>query len=164
MSKLDNIQKTIYEIRAMIQADGDIRKLLYHDMENALEGSDVTQAQVDDYIVVSPIFDMTKEPFNKNTIVSVALVRGTKDDEEQVISGSVKINILTHSDLWKLKDNKIRPTEIANKIIDAIDGKKTSSSHKLSFNLIDLIVLDENINGYGLVFFLTEGSGRLGEF
>lgn len=164
MNKLDNIEKSIYEIKAMIQADGDIRKLIYHDVDNALSGADVLQSAVEDYIVVSPVFDMTQEPFNKNTIISVALVRGMKQEDEQIIGTTVRINILTQSTLWKLVDNKIRPTSIASRIIDSIDGKKTSSSHKLSFNKIELIVLNENISGYSLLFFLTEGGGRLGDF
>lgn len=164
MSKLDLIQKTIYEIKNQIQNNSDVRKLLLYDIETALAEVEVPFSDANDYIVVSPMFDMTEPPFDKNTIISVALVKATKVEEEQIYDGIIKVNILTHSNLWKLADNKIRPAEIGSKLIDLLDGTKFSTSHKLSFNFMELIILNENINGYGLLFFLNEGSGRLGEF
>jgi len=54
--------------------------------------------------------------------------------------------------------------ELSSLIIDLLDGKKTSTSHKFAFNSIDLLIANENVNGYSLSFFVSEGSGRLGEF
>jgi hypothetical protein len=47
-----------------------------------------------------------------------------------------------------------------------LENFKTESgaSHKLYFKSADLVVLDGNINGYGLIFHLVEGSGLDDEF
>lgn len=164
MSRLALVQKAIYEIKTQVQNDKDIRKLLLHDVDNALSGSDTTYAQAEDYIVVAPIFDMTKEPFNKNTIISVALVRGVQEEEKEIMTGMLKINVLTQSGLWKLTNNKIRPLEIGNLIINVLDGFKMATSHKLVFDSIELAVLNENINGYSINFYLNDGSGLIGDF
>jgi len=99
MSRLSLVQKTIYQVKVLIQNSMSIRKLLLHDVENAIGGSDITYSQAEDYIVVSPIFDMTLEPFNKNSIISIALVRGVKEEDKKVMSGMLKINVLTQSKL-----------------------------------------------------------------
>ena len=164
MSKLDLLQKTIYQIKTLIQNDKNIRKLLLHDVNNALEAAEVPYDEAEEYIVLSPIFDMTKEPFNKNTIISIALSRGVKAEDEKILNGIVKINVLTQSTLWPLTDNKIRPLEIANRLMDLLDGTKMATSHKLVFNVIEVAILNENVNGYSLSFYLNEGSDLIAEF
>jgi len=99
MSRLALVQKSIYQVKTQIQSNASIRKLLLHDEENALNGSDVDYVDAEDYIVLSPIFDMTLEPFNKNSIITVALVRGVKEEDKKIMTGMLKINILTQSKL-----------------------------------------------------------------
>ena len=164
MSRLALVQKSIYQVKTQIQSNASIRKLLLHDEENALNGSDVDYVDAEDYIVLSPIFDMTLEPFNKNSIITVALVRGVKEEDKKIMTGMLKINILTQSKLWKLVDNKIRPLAISDLIIDIIDGYKLATSHKLAFDSIELAVLNENVNGYSLNFYLNDGSGLVEKF
>jgi hypothetical protein len=76
----------------------------------------------------------------------------------------VKITVLTRSDLWELTGNKIRPLEISNIIVEQLNNQKISSSHKLLFANIDLAILNENVNGYTISFFLEEGSGLDDQF
>jgi len=99
MSKLTNIQRVIYEIKNRLQNNGDIRKLLLHDVPNALDGAAVSFDEADSFITVSPIFDMSKEPFNKNTIISVSVTRASKQEQTAMLNGLVKITILTQSEL-----------------------------------------------------------------
>jgi len=99
MSRLALVQKSIYQVKTQIQTVANIRKLLLHDVDNALSGDVPTFAQADEYVVVSPIFDMTKAPFDKNSIITVALVRGVKEENKKIITGMLKINVLTQSEL-----------------------------------------------------------------
>jgi hypothetical protein len=71
----------------------------------------------------------------------------------------VKINVFTRTELWKLNDTKIRPLEIANLIVKRLNNQKLSTSHKLYFSQTDVVVLNENVSGYSIVFHLEEGSG-----
>lgn len=54
--------------------------------------------------------------------------------------------------------------EISNLIIRALNNKKVSSSHKVVFSDMELVILDQSMNGYSLMFFLEEGSGFSGGF
>jgi hypothetical protein len=85
--------------------------------------------------------------------------RGEYDEEKVLLRGIIKITVLTRSDLWELSGNKIRPLEISNIIIDKLNNQKISASHKLLFSNIELAILNENVNGYTISFFLEEGSG-----
>jgi hypothetical protein len=99
MKILNSVQDAIYEIKSLIQGDEDLRKLVYYDSVNPLEASNVTISTVDPYIVVAPIYDVTEPPFDKNTIISIALSRGVYDEELILLKGVVKINVLTRSAL-----------------------------------------------------------------
>lgn len=159
MGRLDNIQKSIFEIRSLIQTNSEVRKMVYFDGADALSQQTPTITQVKDHFTVSAVFDITKPPFTKNTIVSISLSSGSAVEDLVSISGTVRINVLTKSSLWELENNKIRPLEISNVIIDLLDNKKISASHKLGFQDIDLAVIDEDVNGYTLTFYIEEGVG-----
>lgn len=159
MKILNSVQDAIYEIKQLIQSDENLRKLVYYDSANPLDAGSVPFATADPYIVVAPIYDVTEPPFDKNTIISIALSRGVYDEEIVLLKGVVKINILTRSALWKINGSKIRPLEIANIIIDKLNHQKVTTSHKLLLANIELAILNENVNGYSVTFHLEEGSG-----
>lgn len=160
MKIFDNVQAGIFQIRQLIWASDDLKKLVYYDDANALSSTTVpTIAEVTPHIVVAAIFDVTEPPFDKNTIISIVLNRGNYEEEKVLLRGIVKINVLTRSELWELSGNKIRPLEISNIIIDKLNNQKISSSHKMLFSNIELVILNENVNGYTISFFLEEGSG-----
>jgi len=58
----------------------------------------------------------------------------------------------------------IRPVQIGNLIIDLLDELKVAISNKLSFNMMELAILNENISGYSLTFLMNEGSGLVEQF
>jgi hypothetical protein len=160
MKIFDNVQAGIFQIRQLIWASDDLKKLVYYDDANALSSTTVpTIAEVTPHIVVAAIFDVTEPPFDKNTIISIVLNRGNYDEEKVLLRGIVKITVLTRSEIWELSGNKIRPLEISNIIIDKLNNQKISPSHKMSFSNIELAILNENVNGYTISFFLEEGSG-----
>lgn len=159
MKILDNIQKSIFEILSLIQADAEVRKLVYFDTKDALKQVAPTIEESKMHFTVSPVFDVTQSPFDQNTIISVVLQKGNFDEDSVLMRNMIKITILTRSALWELDSNKIRPLELSNIIASILNNKKTSSSHKLLFSNLDLAVLNENVNGYTLTFFLEEGSG-----
>ena len=159
MAVFDNIQKAIFEIRSLIQASPEVRKMIYYDGANALSQSAPDIQDTKEHFVVSAVFDVTKPPFTKNTIISISLTNGSFEDDLVLLSGVVRINVLTRSTLWELDENKIRPLEIASIIVEALNHKKISASHKLSFSDIDLAVIDQEVNGYTLSFFIEEGVG-----
>jgi hypothetical protein len=49
--------------------------------------------------------------------------------------------------------------EIADFIVKEINNKKLTTSHKLFFKRLELSILNDNVNGYTLTFFMEEGSG-----
>ena len=160
MRVFDNVETGIFQIRQLIIENSDLRKLVFFDTANAINSTTIpTINEVMPHIVVSAIFDVTEPPFDKNTIISIVMNRGEYDEEKVLLRGIIKITVLTRSDLWELSGNKIRPLEISNIIIDKLNNQKISASHKLLFSNIELAILNENVNGYTISFFLEEGSG-----
>lgn len=164
MKYLDLIQNSLFNIRNIIAANEDIQKLVFHDQPNALSLAAPSAAEYDPRISVTAIFDITEPPYDFNTFVTVVATKIQSDMEEQVLSSIVRVNIITQAQLWELDNKKIRPMEIANHILSDLENVKVAASHKLFFKSLELIVLDGNINGYGLIFHLLEGSGLDDEF
>lgn len=162
---LDGIQTSLYEIRSKIRSNENIRKLVLYDQANALSTTTIPGlSDADDHIVVTAVFDITEEPYNLNTIITIALSRATENDDLNFWQNVLRINIITKSQLWALDNQKIRPLEIANLIIEELDNQKLTASNKIFFDSMELIVLDGNTNGYGLTFHLIEGSGLEDDF
>jgi len=166
MKYFDLIQNSLFEIKSKIRSNSDIRKLVFYDTPNALSLDAPSAAEADPKIRVTAVFDITEPPYEHNTFITIVASKIQADPEEQIFNSSIRINIITQAQLWELDGDKIRPLEIANNIITLLEYYKTTSgaSHKLFFKSAELIVLDGNINGYGLVFHLLEGSGLDEEF
>lgn len=154
-----NLEKSIFQIRTFIESEKDIRKLLVIDSSDALDKEVPTLAQTREHILLSPVFDVTEPPYDKNTTMTIVLSKGVYDDEAVLLNGIIKINVLTRTELWELDNNKIRPLEIVNLIIKRLNNQKVSASHKINFEQIDIAILNENVSGYTILFHLEEGSG-----
>lgn len=161
---LENVQDTIFQIRQIIKTDENIRKLLYYGTSDALSKNSIDIAAVDDYIFLSPVMDTTREPFNKHCLITITLTNINETDEEPLLLGEIRVNVIAQNNVWELNNNKIRPIEISDRIIEKINYMKFDSSHKLEFDKIDLVILDKNITGYSITFNISEGSGLENEF
>lgn len=95
----NNIQESVFQIKSLIQGVSEIRKLVYYDSKDALEQADIPYSTPAEHFVVSAVFDVTEPPFDKNTLISVIFERGTQSEEDTMIKGIMKINILTRSQL-----------------------------------------------------------------
>lgn len=90
---LERIERTVSEVRETLVSDNDIRKLVFHDSNNALSMLAPDPQEVQKYIVTHPIFDMCEtEGYSQNTIVQVEL--DTTNSEEGYLDGILRVNIV----------------------------------------------------------------------
>lgn len=157
---LERIERTISEVRETLIADSDIRKLVFHDSNNALSMLTPAAQEARPYITANPIFDMCEtEEYNKNTMVQVEL--DSLDSEEGYLNGVMRINIVCNREKWSLVDGKIRPLQIANRAIDCVDKHKFSCSNSLVFDSMVPLLINKKITGYALLFVIQDGSNDL---
>ena len=164
MKYFDLIQKSLFDIKKKIRANENIRKLVAYDQPDALDQANPSNAVVDEKIRVTAVFDITEPPYEHNTFITIVATKIKSDEDLNTFNTIVRINVITQAQLWELNDDKIRPLEIANSIIKELEFFKADASNKLYFHELDLVVLDGNINGYGLIFHLLDGSGLDDEF
>ena len=162
MKPLDNIQISLSQIKHIIQSNADLRKLIVNDSLDPLSGSTVSYSEAEGHIFNAAIFDITEPPYDKNTLITITLI--IADKEETRYDSMIRVSVITRSTLWEISNNKIRPLEVASLIIKDLDNLKLQTSQKLFFDNLEFMVLDGNINGYGLTFELIEGSGLDDEF
>lgn len=160
MEGLQRIEQDIYAIRDRLYTNKIIAKLLYYSDSNALKGAYVDRSQIDNHIFVSPVFDTTKEPFNKHTFISITVANTEWDDEDSTHLAAYRINVFSKIELWELDDERVRPLTIASEIIKILDQIKLKSSHKLFYISADLTVLNNgDMAGYTLLFGIQDGGG-----
>lgn len=157
---LERIERTINEVRATLIADEDIRKLVFHDSNNALSMLPPDTNEVREYIVTKPIFDLCEtEQYSRNTMVQVEL--DSVDAKEGYLDGIMRINIVCNAEKWSLVGGKARPLQIAKRAIDLVNGQKFSVSNELVFDSLVPLLINKKITGYALLFIIQDGSNEI---
>lgn len=163
---LQRIQLSLAAIRNRLLQDEMIRKLLFHDSNNALNMTAPNSREVEKYITLRPIYDFeNKSEYDQNSAISVFMTEASPIEGENVaLQSIVQINVVSNLDTWDLVDMKIRPIELCDKIIALLDGVKFNVSHKLEWTHMTDLVINKNISGYALLFMVLDGSGETNNY
>lgn len=162
---LQRVESTLFAIRNKLYNNEDIRKLLFHDSNNALNMLAPSKEEVSEYITVKPIFEFeNKEGYEQNSIINIYPIQVDPIDDRQGIEGVIQINVVCNTDQWELIDNKIRPLQLANKIIKLINNNKFTVSNKLTLNTMTELILSKKMTGFALLFDVVDGSGENEQF
>lgn len=154
------IEEDLFNVRLYLIRNEEIQKLIYYTGSDALSKDTPPFDSVYKHIFVTPVFDTTKEPFNKTTFISIIVPETEWDDEDQAHLATIRINVFSKIENWTLDDNKIRVFQIISRIIEMFDGKKLESSHKLFYLSSDLTTLNETYAGYTVLFGVRDGGGE----
>ena len=162
---LERIESTLAAIKTKLLRDEKLRKLLFHDSNNALNMLAPSELEVDNYITLKPIFEFeNKEEYNQNSIVNIYVTEIIPTDNEVSFTGILQINVACNIDVWDLLDNKIRPIQICNQIIKLLNKKKFTISNNLELSNMTDLIINKKMIGYALLFEITDGSGENNNF
>lgn len=161
-----NIQTTMFEIKAALLNNGDIRKLLYYDIPEALE-ADVTPSINDltkdannkdlHYITLFPIMEKGIVEYGRNTYIMITLPLIDLDtDEDNNIYPGITVTAITDSEHYMLSNDRLRLLEICNRVIKILDNQKFTVAGKLEVIQLKEIVFNEQIYGYTLKVFSSD--------
>ena len=162
---LTRIQATLAGIKTVLLNNETIRKLLYIDSNNCLNMDAPTRKMAEKYITLKPIYQFENiDDYSQNSMINIFLADGEPNAEINEFNGVVQVNIVTNIDKWDLVDDKIRPLELANKVIELLNNKKFSVSNTLEFNNIQQLILTKQVVGYALLFSIDDGNSNLEKF
>jgi len=162
---LERVESTMAAIKNRLLEDELIKKLLFHDSNNAINMPPPLKKQVEDYITLRPIFNFeNKEDYSKNSVINIYTTQVLPGDEEKKIDGVIQINVVCNEEVWELVDSKIRPIQICNRIIELINNCKFTVSNKIVFNTMTDLIISKTLFGYALLFEITDGSGKIDKF
>ena len=162
---LTRIQTTLAGIKTVLLNNDIVRKLLYNDSNNCLSMDTPTRQMAEKYITLKPIYQFENiDDYAQNSMINIFLADGEPDDEHNLFTGVVQINIVTNIDKWELVNDKIRPLELANKVIELLNNKKFSVSNGLEFTNIQQLILSKQVVGYALLFAIDDGNSNLENF
>lgn len=164
---LERIATTMAEIKVTLLNDEKIRKLVFNDSNAALSLDTPTIEQASKYITLYPIFDFeNKSDYSQNSMINIVFADGEvgDDNDSVILVGTLRVNVVVNVDKWELLNNKIRPIELANRIIQLLDNKKFSISNPLQFASLQELIINKQMTGYALLFDIADGSGDIDNY
>lgn len=163
---LTRLEKLSREVRNKIISDKQVRQLIFNDSNDPLNAEVPNIAEVKKYITLRPIysFENTKD-YDQNTMINIYLTNAEQSGiEDQMIYGTLQINVVCNLDKWELIDDSCRPLLISNRIIDIVDQVKFSASEQLSWSSLQELIVNKQLVGYALLFGIGDGSGELNNY
>ena len=160
---LERIESTMAAIRTRLSRDSLINKLLTYDGKDVLEAEVpfIKPEEMDKYITLRPIFEFeNKKNYDQNSIINIYSTEFTPLDDVSACVGVLQINVVCNLDVWELDNNKIRPLQLAQRIVDLVNNKKFTISNKIVLSNISDLIISKKMVGYALLFELTDGSGE----
>ena len=162
---LKRIQSTLAEMKTLLLNNNEIRKLLCNDSNNCLNMETPTVKDAEKYITLRPIFQFENtDDYAQQGMINIFVSDGEPDDEQNMFSGVVQVNVVYNVDKWELVDNKIRVLELANKVIELLNNKKFSVSNRVEFTSLQQLILSKQLVGYALLFAIDDGNSNLNNF
>jgi len=159
------LEKTLTEIKSVLLNDELVRKLVYNNSNNCLNMDTPTKDVVKKYITLHPIYQFENtEPYEQQGMINIYMATNAIDNGYTTSSGVIQINVVFNVDKWDLIDNKIRPIELINRVVQLVNNKKFSISNQLIYTNTQPLVLSKQLIGYALLFDYVDGNSNLNNF
>ena len=154
----ERVEQMLQDARQLLLNDVVVRKLLYHDSNNALNMADVDQSAVEKYITNYPIYQFeNKADYTQNAMVNVFLADTGLDDEQITLQGVLRINIVVYVDKWELIGGRCRPLALADRIIMLLNNENLGLSNPITFDSFQELLVSKKLVGYALLFNIADG-------
>ena len=154
----ERVEQMLQDARQLLLNDVVVRKLLYHDSNNALNMADVDQSAVEKYITNYPIYQFeNKADYTQNAMVNVFLADTGLDDEQITLQGVLLINIVVNVDKWELVGGRCRPLALADRIIMLLNNENLGLSNPITFDSFQELLVSKKLVGYALLFNIADG-------
>ena len=154
----ERVEQMLQDARQLLLNDVVVRKLLYHDSNNALNMADVDQSAVEKYITNYPIYQFeNKADYTQNAMVNVFLADTGLDDEQITLQGVLRINIVVNVDKWELVGGRCRPVALADRIIMLLNNENLGLSNPITFDSFQELLVSKKLVGYALLFNIADG-------
>ena len=154
----ERVEQMLQDARQLLLNDVVVRKLLYHDSNNALNMADVDHSAVEKYITNYPIYQFeNKADYTQNAMVNVFLADTGLDDEQITLQGVLRINIVVNVDKWELVGGRCRPLALADRIIMLLNNENLGLSNPITFDSFQELLVSKKLVGYALLFNIADG-------
>lgn len=161
----ERVDSTIKAIRRQLLEDESIRKLLFHNSNNALQLSAPDKKDVEKYITTCPIYSFEgKDDYTQQGMINLFMSDSNPDGEQVGINGVIRCNVVYNTDKWTLVDGSCRLLKIIDRIIALTDKRKFSISNAVEYVNAQELILSKQLVGYALLFEIYDGDSNLQNF
>lgn len=161
---LYRLESTLVKVRQKLLLNDKIRTLLYYDSADLAEKVETPAMElVAGNILLRPVIEIDNDELaNKKLFIAISMPAMNFTDENAV-DYAIKISIMADKTMWNYVDEngeqKIRLYQIAQEVINELDGEKFDTASALLFEQMLETTLDKTITGKSLLFSTDDGVG-----
>ena len=158
MSTFTKTEKTLYQIKNLLLANSNLKKLLYNMVPNALVGAVPSVANVSDLIKITPYIEDENgiEESYRNAFIIIYPSAITIWDGYNTVN--LVISCFVNQDYYELDEEKIRVLSIFNEIEKTLNHRKLEFSGKIELTRITMEIIDVGkFVGYNTDWEITDG-------
>ena len=158
MKNLRNIKKAPFEIAQILANNKTFCALLVDDSNTPTDCSmSLTELLNNHYITIyPPVNDGSIIDFNRNTYAIILLDSIDTNSTNNNISVTGYIYITTDNAHVLLSENRNRLLELADVVLQVLNGVKLTSAGELQIGRINYVMLDTFKSGYRISFTITD--------
>lgn len=164
MKNLRNIKKAPFEIGQLLATNTEICALLLDDSNTPTSNSVTFKELLDNkYIVLYPPIDSGEiQDYTRNTFLVILIDNiSPSADENTLVNGTIYIS--TDEGHLLLSNNRNRLLELADKILQTLDGAKLTAAGEVHINAVSHIMITNFRAGYRISFTFTDQPTRKAE-
>lgn len=155
---LERIEQMLQDAREVLLDDPIIRKLLYHDSNNALNMGEVDRSAIEKYITNYPIYEFeNKADYTQNAMINIFLADTELDDDQTTIAGVLRVNLVVNVDKWELVGGRCRPLVLVDRIVGLLNNQNLHLSNPIAFDSFQELLVSKKLVGYALLFNIVDG-------
>lgn len=161
---LYRLESTLVKVRQKLLLNDKIRTLLYYDSADLAEKVETPAMElVAGNILLRPVIEIDNDELaNKKLFIAISMPAMNFTDENAV-DYAIKISIMADKTMWNYVDEngeqKIRLYQIAQEVINELEGEKFDTASALLFEQMLETTLDKTITGKSLLFSTDDGVG-----
>lgn len=157
---IGHFESALYEIRAALANNENIRKLLFYSSPDALnrEAPSIDTVLKDNNLIsLYPILDEGIITSDRDAAIALDLSGLDTDfsDDDTSIYGTLVVTVLCTDKNLLLNDQKMRTLELTREVVNTLDGLKVSLSGKIEVLSEDRFI-NRHYYGYSIKILLTD--------
>jgi len=150
MTNIKNLDKVIYEIKALLLKNENFKKLLKYNTPDALSGAAVVKNEVSDFIKTSPALYMVEEDLDLSLNTFAVVYIPTISFSDKAYDITFTVDLFTRKEILQLNNNQLRLHQMLAEASQSLENQRISFAGRLALVSASYVVAGNHYVGFQL--------------